>query len=115
VMMHSCGGIKPLIPYLIEAGVEILDPIQVTAKGMRPEELIPEFGGKLVSHGAVDTQRLLPTGTPEEVAAECRRLIGLFKDSGYIFAGSQILNDDIPTENIAAMYDTARLNRESCS
>ena len=106
VMMHSCGGIKLLIPYLIEAGVEILDPIQVTANGMQPENLISEFGEKLIFHGAMDTQHLLPAGTPEEVSAECQRLIDLFKHSGYIFAGSQILGKDIPTENIAAMYDT---------
>jgi len=104
VMMHSCGGIRPLIPYLLEAGVEIFDPVQVTAQGMQPEHLIASFGKQMIFHGAVDTQHLLPAATPDEVAAECRRLISLFHGSGYIISGSQVFNTDIPTENIAAMY-----------
>ncbi|HNX15129.1 MAG TPA: uroporphyrinogen decarboxylase family protein [Oscillospiraceae bacterium] len=112
VMMHSCGGIKPLIPFLIKAGVEILDPIQVTARDMEPEGLIAEFGDQLIFHGAVDTQHLLPNGKPGEVTIECRRLMDLFKESGYIFAGSQILSADIPTENIAAMYHCAKQKTE---
>jgi uroporphyrinogen decarboxylase len=109
VMMHSCGGIAEIIPHLIEAGVEILDPIQLTARGMEPDRLAGAFGGQIVFHGGVDTQRVLPYGTPDEVvrhAAEVARVLG--SKGGYIFAPSQILGPDIPVENILAMYRTLR-------
>jgi uroporphyrinogen decarboxylase len=105
VMMHSCGSIAELIPQLIEAGVDILDPIQVTAKGMEIGGLKERFGDRLVFHGAVDTQRVLPRGTAREVrehGAETTRVLG--KDGGFIYAPSQILQADVPMGNIEAMY-----------
>jgi len=109
VMMHSCGAIRELIPLLIEAGVDILDPIQVTAKGMIPEELATEFGGQITFHGGIDTQRVLPTATPAQVADHVRHTVATLDATGrYIFAPSQILGPDIPVENILAMYRTAR-------
>lgn len=105
VMMHSCGSIFPIIPYLIEAGVDILDPIQVTAKDMNIELLSQNFSGKIIFHGGIDTQGLLPFSSEEEVIKECKRTIDILgKNKGYIFTGSQILGHDIPTENIIAMY-----------
>ena len=105
VMMHSCGAVSEIIPDLIEAGIDILDPIQVTAAGMQPQPLADEFGGKIVFHGGVDTQNVLPFGTLEEVAAHAREVAEtLGKKGGYIFAPSQILGPDIPMENIVAMY-----------
>ncbi|HBR19548.1 MAG TPA: hypothetical protein DD726_04965 [Phycisphaerales bacterium] len=107
VMMHSCGGISGIIPSLIEAGVDILDPIQITAKGMNPQALAEKFGGKIVFHGGIDTQQILPYGTVEDVKKHSRQIIdALSKKGGYIFAGSQILGPDIPVENIIAMYNT---------
>lgn len=107
VMMHSCGAIAELIPLLIEAGVDILDPIQVTAKGMMPAELKARFGGRLVFHGGIDTQQALPFGTREQVAAHVRETIAtLGRDGGYLFAPSQILGPDIPVQNIVTMYRT---------
>lgn len=109
VMMHSCGGIVPIIPMLAEAGVEILDPIQVTAKGMDPDSIADSCGGKIVFHGGIDTQQVLPTGTPEQVAAHAQRVTdALGATGGYIFAPSQILDQDVPCENIMAMYDAIR-------
>lgn len=105
VMMHSCGAIKPLIPYLIKAGVDILDPIQVTAKGMSPEDLVPDFGGKIVFHGGMDTQNILIKEKPDFIyhhAADLKNAFNL--KGGYIYAPSQILGKDIPVENILAMY-----------
>ncbi|MHB1191364.1 MAG: uroporphyrinogen decarboxylase family protein [Armatimonadota bacterium] len=105
VMMHSCGGISEIVPHLIEAGVDVLDPIQLTARGMEPEGLAEKFGGKIVFHGGVDTQQILPFGTPEEVrahAGEVMRVLG--RKGGYILAPSQILGPDIPVENVIAMY-----------
>ena len=107
VMMHSCGAIAELIPLLIEAGVDILDPIQVTARGMVPAELKVRFGDRIVFHGGIDTQQVLPFGTREQVETHVRETVAtLGRDGGYLFAPSQILGPDIPTENIITMYDT---------
>lgn len=109
VMMHSCGSIGPIIPMLIEAGVEILDPIQVTAIGMDPESLAKQYGGKIVFHGGVDTQHVLPNSTQEEVIRHsCFVKDTLSATGGYIFSSSQILNADIPCENIEAMYSIVK-------
>ena len=109
VMMHSCGSISKLIPTLIESGVDILDPIQVTADNMAPQTLKDKFGDSIVFHGAIDTQQVLPSETPEGVykhAVETLEILG--KNGGFIFAPSQILQPDVPIENIDAMYRAAK-------
>ncbi len=109
VMMHSCGAITEIIPLLIEAGVEILDPIQVTAEGMNPADLKNRFAKQIVFHGAIDTQQVLPNAAPDQIRTHCIETIDILgSGGGYIFAPSQILDTDIPIENIIAMYDTAR-------
>ncbi len=109
VFYHSCGSIVPIIPDLIEIGVKILDPIQTRAQGMQPEILKERFGDKLVFHGGVDEQELLPKGSPADVAAEVRRLAGsLGKDGGYILSSSHSLQADTPPENVVAMFDAVR-------
>jgi uroporphyrinogen decarboxylase len=106
VMQHSCGAIRDIIPFLIEDGVDILDPIQVAADGMALPGLVHDFGTRLCFHGGVDTQRTLPYGSPDEVRAEVRSYLNLTRDGGgYILTGSQELIEDIPTDNILAMYD----------
>lgn len=107
VMMHSCGGIEPIIGDLIEAGVDILDPVQVTARGMSIAELKDKYAGRLVFHGGLDTQQLLPRGTAQQVASQVSELFDAFGPK-YIFAGSQILSDDIPVSNIVSAYDQAK-------
>lgn len=110
IMMHSCGSIKPIIPLLIEAGVNILDPIQVTANDMVPDDLKARFGKQLVFHGGVDTQNILPYSTTEDVyehSLATMKVLG--KNGGYIFAPSQILQGDIPPENIDSMYTAAKI------
>jgi uroporphyrinogen decarboxylase len=110
IMMHSCGAISELIPLLIEAGVDILDPIQVTANGMEPAELAEKFGGKITFHGGIDTQNVLPYGTAEEVQNHIHDVVRTLTANGgrYIFAPSQILGPDIPVENILTMYRTIK-------
>jgi uroporphyrinogen decarboxylase len=109
VMAHSCGSISEIIPYLIKAGVDILDPIQVTAKGMEPETLAKKFGGKIVFHGGNDTQHVLPESSTEQVREHALYNIRTFgRNGGYIFAPSQLLGPDIPVENILAMYNAVR-------
>ena len=110
VMMHSCGSIRQIIPLLIEAGIDILDPIQTTASGMEPESLKSDYGNKIVFHGAIDTQNVLPFSSADKVFEYSRTMINtLGKSGGYIFAPSQVLQGDIPVENIDAMYRAARL------
>ena len=113
VMMHSCGSIAPLIDDFIAAGVDILDPVQVSARHMEPEMLARQFGGRIVFHGGIDTQRILPFGTPEDVADHVRSVIATFSRYGsYIPAPSQIFHTDIPVDNILAVYQTIRRSRE---
>ncbi len=111
VMMicHSCGSVLPLIPDFIDAGVRILDPIQTSARDMDIRVLKERFGDKLTFHGAIDTQQDLPRKTPEqirELVKETIRTLG--KNGGYLFSPSHRIQQDTPTENIIAMYDTAR-------
>jgi uroporphyrinogen decarboxylase len=106
---HSCGSIRELIPDLIDVGVDVLDPIQVTATGMVPRELKAEFGDRLCFSGGVDEQDLLPHGSPQEVADSVRALIEVMAPGGGFFLGStHNFQADIPTANIVAMYKAAR-------
>ena len=108
VMFHSCGAIVPLVERLIALGVDILDPLQVRAKGMKPAAIKAAFGDRVCLHGGVDTQYLLPKGTPEQVRSGVRELIDILGPEGYIVAPSHVLQTDVPTENILALYETAR-------
>ena len=106
---HSCGSVRQLIPDLLETGVEVLDPLQVEAAGMAPAELKAEFGDRLCFSGGVDEQDLLPRGTPDEVRAGVHRLLDVMAPRGGFFLGpTHNFQDDIPTENILAMYEAAR-------
>jgi uroporphyrinogen decarboxylase len=106
VMLHSCGGVRDIIPWLIEDGVEALDPVQVRAAEMDFAGLVRDFGARLCFHGGVDTQHTLPFGTPDDVRAQVRAYRELTRDrGGYIMTGSQDLIEDIPLDNILAMYE----------
>ena len=103
---HSCGGLMPLVEDLIEIGVDVLNPIQVTAKGMDTVELKRRFGDRLAFWGAIDSQQVLPFGSVADVRAEVqRRIRDLAPGGGYILAGVHNLQPDIVPENIVAMYD----------
>lgn len=105
---HSCGSILPLIQDLVDAGVRILNPIQPRTRDMEPARLRNTFGRTLTFHGGVDTQLLLPRGTPDEVTAATRELIRILgSDGGYILAAAHTLQADVPRENILAMYRAA--------
>ncbi len=107
-IQHSCGAVFKIIPDFIEAGVAVLDPIQVTATGMDIVELKKSFGDDLVFHGGIDTQHLMPFGTPEEVRAETRRVIEVLGEGGgYFFSPSHRFQADTPLENIIAAYEVA--------
>jgi uroporphyrinogen decarboxylase len=97
-----------VIPDLIEIGLDILNPVQVSAAGMDSAELKHEFGKDLVFWGGgVDTQRVLPYGTPEDVRAEVRRrLEDLSPGGGFVFNPVHNIQCDVPTENLQAMWET---------
>jgi uroporphyrinogen decarboxylase len=107
---HSCGAIRPLIPSLIAAGVQILNPIQPTAFEMEPERLKKEFGDRLTFYGGIDTQEVLPNRTPEEVQAEVHRLTNILsQNGGFILSPAHTFQKDVPLENILALYQAGLL------
>jgi len=107
VFFHSCGAIRPLIGDLIDAGIDILNPIQISSPGMDPKELKEEFGSDLVFWGGgVDTQVVLGTGSPEEVKEDVRRNIeALAPGGGFVFAAVHDIQANVPPENIMAMWE----------
>jgi uroporphyrinogen decarboxylase len=118
VFMHNDGAIRPLIPSLIEMGVDILNPVQTTAKGMDPVDLKREFGDRLTFWGAsCDCQHTLAFGTPDEVAEDVRRHVEAFAPGGgYVFASVHNIQARVPPDNVLAMYDTARnMGRDASS
>jgi uroporphyrinogen decarboxylase len=109
LMFHSCGGIRPFIPDLIEIGLQVLDPVQPRAAGMDSAELKREFGDRLTFHGGVDEQKVLPFGSEEDVEAEVRLRIRAFAPGGgYILAPSHYVQADTPPANIVAMCRAAQ-------
>jgi uroporphyrinogen decarboxylase len=109
IMFHSCGGIRPFIPDLLEIGLQILDPVQPLAAGMESAELKQLFGDRLTFHGGVDEQHVLPFGSEAEVEAEvCRRLRAFAPGGGYILAPSHYVQADTPVRNILAMCRAAQ-------
>jgi uroporphyrinogen decarboxylase len=106
---HSCGATRGLIPDLIEIGFDILNPVQVSAKGMDTHELKKDFGREIVFWGGgVDTQHVLPFGKPQEVVDEVKRRIDdLAPGGGFVFAAVHNIQAFVPPENIVAAFDTA--------
>ncbi|MGQ9555022.1 MAG: uroporphyrinogen decarboxylase family protein [Anaerolineae bacterium] len=107
--LHSCGSIYHYIPHWIEAGIDILNPVQISAANMEPERLKAEFGGKIVFWGGgCDTQRVLPLGTPDEVRAHVRHNIAVFaQGGGYVFTQVHNIQQNVPVENVEAMLAAA--------
>lgn len=110
VFLHSDGAIRELIPDLIDAGVDALNPIQFTAAGMDLAELKSEFGREITLWGGgVDTQGVLPRGSPQQVRDQVRRCVEtLMPGGGYVFATVHNIQADVPPENIMAMWETLR-------
>ena len=110
IFYHSCGAVRSMIPQLIDEGVEVLNPVQVSAEGMDTKMLKREFG-KYVTFwgGGVDTQRVLPFGTTAEVKDEVRRRIDdLAPGGGFVFNTVHNVQGDVPPENYMAMWEALR-------
>ena len=103
--LHTCGNVEKLLPRFIDLGIDVIHPIQAMAAGMQPENLKSKFEGKVAFCGGVDTQGLLPSGTPEEIAAQVtQRLDILSKGGGYVFNTIHNIVGDTRAENIWAAF-----------
>jgi len=110
VMMHCCGGYAPLIPSMIEIGMDGLQALQPSARGMNPAELKANFGDRMVFNGCIDTQFVLIEGTPDLVKTKTREVLDIMMPGGgYIASPSHdFLLPETPIENIIVLYDTVR-------
>ncbi|MFC1497137.1 uroporphyrinogen decarboxylase family protein [Verrucomicrobiota bacterium] len=103
---HCCGACEPMIPRFIEAGYDVLNPVQCSAAGMDPEMLVEKYGDEIVFWGGgVDTQKTLPFGTPEEVSREVEERVRILsKKNGLIFNAIHVIQCKTPVENVLAMF-----------
>jgi uroporphyrinogen-III decarboxylase len=108
--LHSCGSVREYVGDWIEAGIDILNPVQISAANMEPQRLAREFGGRLVFWGGgCDTQNVLPRCTPQEIREHVRANIEAFgrKDGGFVFNQVHNIQPDFPVENVEAMLQAA--------
>ena len=106
-MKHCCGGCEPLIEGFIDAGFDILNPIQTSAKGMDPQLLVDKYGGRIVFWGGgADTQQTLPFGEPDQVRRQVAERVQIFNaKNGFVFSTVHNIQCNTPTENVVAMFD----------
>jgi len=111
-MKHCCGGCEPLIEGFIEAGFDILNPVQTSARGMDPKHLVEKFGGRMIFWGGgADTQQTLPFGTPDEVRRQVKERVEIFgKTKGYIFNTVHNIQCNTPVENVLAIFEALGRN-----
>jgi uroporphyrinogen decarboxylase len=103
---HTCGSVYVLIPDLVDCGIDILNPIQPGTYMMEPERLKKDFGSRLSFWGGIDTQKLLPEGSVEDVRAAVSRILTIMgTDGGYILSPAHCIQPDVPVANLAAIYD----------
>jgi uroporphyrinogen decarboxylase len=109
IWYHTCGSCVEYIPDLLDNGIDILNPVQISAKGMDPADLKRRFGDRLVFWGGgIDAQHVLPHGTPEEVRRHvCENMARLKPGGGYIFNNVHNIQAGVPAENIVALFDAA--------
>ena len=113
-LLHSCGSLYPIIPDLIEAGYDILNPVQTSAYQMDPATLKKEFGKDITFWGGgCNTKKILNRATPDEVYKYCRQMIDIFnQDGGFVFNQEHNIMPDVPPENILAMYRAVKDSAE---
>jgi uroporphyrinogen decarboxylase len=105
VFLHTCGSVHELIPSLIEVGVDILNPIQTTARNMQPELLKREFGKDIIFWGGIDTQQVLQNGTDEQIRDEVRTLVDILgKDGGYVLAPAHNLQSAVEPRKVEILF-----------
>ncbi len=106
-LKHCCGGCEPLIDGFIDAGYDVLNPVQTSAKGMDPQHLVDTFGDRIVFWGGgVDTQQTLPFGTPDDIRRQVRERVKIFgQKHGFVFNTIHNIQCNTPTENVLAMFE----------
>ena len=108
IFHHSCGSVVKAVDLLIDAGVDILNSLQPRAAGMDTTYLKDKFGDKLSFHGGIDVQEVMPNGKPEDVENEVKRRIAIYgPGGGYILCAAHCIQDDVPPENVVALYKAA--------
>ena len=107
VKLHCCGGVRELLPDLIDAGLDAINPVQISCRGMKARELKAEFGKDMVFWGGgCDTQEVLPRGTPEEVGRHVKQQVKILgPGGGFVFQQVHNIQANVPPENIVAMFD----------
>jgi uroporphyrinogen decarboxylase len=108
--LHSCGSIHGFIRHWIDAGIDILNPVQISAENMQPERLMEDYGGRIVFWGGgCDTQHMLPKGSPEEIRQHVQHNLEAFqaKEGGFVFTQVHNIQADVPPENVEAMLRAA--------
>lgn len=107
VMLHCCGGVRELLPDLIDAGLDAINPVQITCSGMAPAGLKADFGDQMVFWGGgCDTQGVLSTGTPQEVRQQVRELVRIWRPKGgFVFQQVHNILANVPPANIVAMLE----------
>lgn len=110
IFFHSCGNVRPIIPDFIELGIDILNPVHITAEGMDPISLKKDFGNDICFWGGgVETQNILPKGTPQQVRDDVKRNIeALAVGGGFVFNTVHNIQPDVPVENIIAMVEALK-------
>jgi uroporphyrinogen decarboxylase len=114
IMLHCCGGVRELLPSLIDAGLDAINPVQVSCQGMEAAGLKRDFGKDMVFWGGgCDTQHVLPLGTPGEVAAHVKAQVdALAPGGGFVFQQVHNIMANVPPENVVAMYEALRKMEE---
>jgi len=110
VMLHCCGGVRELLDDLIDAGLDAINPVQISCRGMEARALKADFGDRITFWGGgCDTHKILPTGTPDEIRRHVKEQIAIFKPrGGFVFQQVHNILADVPPENVRAMYEAAR-------
>ena len=110
VMLHCCGDVFELLPDLIDAGLDAINPVQISCKNMNARNLKREFGKALVFWGGgCDTQHILPTGTPDEVRKHVLEQVKIMnEDGGFVFQQVHNILADVPPENVVTMFEAVR-------
>jgi uroporphyrinogen decarboxylase len=109
ILYHTCGSVYRYMNDFIEIGFDTLNPVQVTARNMEPERLKSEFGDRIAFWGGIDSQHILPHGSPEQVRAEVRRLFEIMgRGGGYVLGAVHNVQPDVPPENVLALFAEGR-------
>ncbi len=110
VMLHTCGGIRPLLPDLIEAGLDAVNPVQITCAGMDAAALKADFGGKITFWGGgCDTRFVLAKAAPQDIQQHVRRQVEILnRGGGFVFQQVHNVLADVPPENVIAMFDALK-------